>query len=77
MRRKAKAKSQKPKVKIAFASIQWANVDGRLFFILKTFLVFTCCLSPIASNAQDTLKRPKIGLVLSGGGAKGFAHIEF
>jgi NTE family protein len=75
MRRKAKAKSQKPKVKIAFASIQWANVDGRLFFILKTFLVFTCCLSPIASNAQDTLKRPKIGLVLSGGGAKGFAHI--
>jgi len=25
--------------------------------------------------AQDTLKKPKIGLVLSGGGAKGFAHI--
>ena len=27
------------------------------------------------SFSQDTLKRPKIGLVLSGGGAKGFAHI--
>lgn len=39
-----------------------------LIFIL---LVFT------ASNSfsQDTVKRPKIGLVLSGGGAKGFAHI--
>ena len=24
---------------------------------------------------KDSLKRPKIGLVLSGGGAKGFAHI--
>ncbi len=27
------------------------------------------------TNAQDTVKRPKIGLILSGGGAKGFAHI--
>jgi NTE family protein len=25
--------------------------------------------------SQDTIKKPKIGLVLSGGGAKGFAHI--
>lgn len=34
-------------------------------------------LLPFASQAQDTInkKRPKIGLVLSGGGAKGFAHI--
>ena len=24
---------------------------------------------------KDSVKRPKIGLVLSGGGAKGFAHI--
>jgi NTE family protein len=28
-----------------------------------------------ASFSQDTIKRPKIGLVLSGGGAKGFAHV--
>lgn len=27
------------------------------------------------SQAQDTIKRPTIGLVLTGGGAKGFAHI--
>lgn len=33
-----------------------------------------CCTLP--TNAQDSiLRRPKIGLVLSGGGAKGFAHI--
>ena len=25
--------------------------------------------------AQDSIKKPKIGLVLSGGGAKGLAHI--
>ena len=34
-----------------------------------------CSLIPIGSNAQDTIKHPKIGLVLSGGGAKGLAHI--
>ncbi len=27
------------------------------------------------SFSQDSIKRPKVGLVLSGGGAKGFAHI--
>jgi NTE family protein len=26
-------------------------------------------------HSQDTIRRPKIGLVLSGGGAKGFAHV--
>lgn len=39
--------------------------------LLFVFLFFTFLLS----FAQDTIKRPKIGLVLSGGGAKGFAHI--
>ena len=39
-----------------------------LFFVL---LLLTC----LDSYSQDTVKRPKIGLVLSGGGAKGFAHI--
>lgn len=29
----------------------------------------------ISANAQDSIKKPKIGLVLSGGGAKGLAHI--
>ncbi|MFC7775023.1 patatin-like phospholipase family protein [Flavobacterium sp. GCM10027622] len=39
--------------------------------LLLVILVFFC------SNlyAQDTIKKPKIGLVLSGGGAKGLAHI--
>ncbi len=30
---------------------------------------------PSSVFSQDTIKKPKIGLVLSGGGAKGFAHI--
>lgn len=40
-------------------------------FVLFVFLFFTF----LPSFAQDTIKKPKIGLVLSGGGAKGFAHI--
>ena len=39
-----------------------------LFFIV--FITLTNCFSQ-----EQTLKKPKIGLVLSGGGAKGFAHI--
>lgn len=38
---------------------------------LFVFLLYTFQ----ASFSQDTLKKPKIGLVLSGGGAKGFAHV--
>ena len=43
----------------------------------KTILVLVGILSLQTVVAQDTIKktRPKIGLVLSGGGAKGFAHI--
>ncbi len=36
---------------------------------------FSILLFSTAVFSQDTIKRPKIGLVLSGGGAKGFAHI--
>lgn len=39
-----------------------------LFFIV--FITLTNCFSQ-----EQTQKKPKIGLVLSGGGAKGFAHI--
>jgi len=39
--------------------------------LLFIFLFFTF----LPSFSQDAVKRPKIGLVLSGGGAKGFAHI--
>ena len=40
-------------------------------------ILFTCffLLGSYTSNAQETGKKPKIGLVLSGGGAKGLAHI--
>lgn len=45
----------------------------RHFFIVLVFLSFSC-LSLFAQT--DSIKhRPKIGLVLSGGGAKGLAHI--
>lgn len=39
-------------------------------FILIAFLLLS-----LNSIAQDSIKKPKIGLVLSGGGAKGLAHI--
>ncbi|WP_395060977.1 patatin-like phospholipase family protein [Flavobacterium sp.] len=42
---------------------------------LATLFLLFFCLSSIISFSQDTIKRPKIGLVLTGGGAKGFAHI--
>ncbi|QHS63581.1 patatin-like phospholipase family protein [Chitinophaga agri] len=37
--------------------------------------LFIILLLPAAVFAQDAAKRPKIGLTLSGGGAKGLAHI--
>ena len=56
------------------------KVLGNFFlgiFPLGYWLLVIALYSPTASVAQDTIKkaRPKIGLVLSGGGAKGFAHI--
>src|SRR3970040_1094987 len=43
---------------------------------MKKFALFVILLFTYqASFSQDTIKRPKIGLVLSGGGAKGFAHV--
>jgi NTE family protein len=41
-----------------------------IFYMLIAF-----CLLPFALQAQEEIPRKKIGLVLSGGGAKGFAHI--
>ena len=39
--------------------------------ILPLLLLLSC----LTLNAQENTTRPKVGLVLSGGGAKGFAHI--
>ena len=72
---KARAKSQKPKVKINIVCIRLTIVCSYLFSKLSFLLFFAFCLLPIGMQAQDTIKKPKIGLVLSGGGAKGFAHI--
>jgi len=43
--------------------------------ILVTFVFSLFLIQPIASRAEGKVTRPKIALVLSGGGAKGFAHI--
>lgn len=42
-------------------------------FIFLTSFVFLLFSS--STYAQDSIKKPKVGLVLSGGGAKGLAHI--
>ncbi|MDX5437723.1 MAG: patatin-like phospholipase family protein, partial [Pontibacter sp.] len=49
---------------------------------LLLFLFYLCSLLPypLAAQTQELarpMRRPKIGLVLSGGGAKGMAHIGF
>ena len=42
---------------------------------MKSWLTLCCFLICIAATSQDAGKRPTIGLTLSGGGAKGLAHI--
>lgn len=42
---------------------------------LALVIIFIFLLFPVVNFAQEAAKRPKIGLTLSGGGAKGLAHI--
>jgi len=42
---------------------------------LALVIIFIFLLFPVVIFAQEVAKRPKIGLTLSGGGAKGLAHI--
>lgn len=45
-------------------------------FTLFLFLILMIGFQPcMAQNSEDNKEKPKIGLVLSGGGARGFAHI--
>jgi NTE family protein len=44
-------------------------------FVICILYSAFCIQFSISANAQDSIKKPKIGLVLSGGGAKGLAHI--
>lgn len=61
---KNKVKSKKKQVDYLY---------GRLPCIILFTWIFL--LGSFTTQAQDTIKKPKIGLVLSGGGAKGLAHI--
>ena len=47
----------------------------RVTFSCYILFAVAFLLLPLNSIAQDSIKKPKIGLVLSGGGAKGLAHI--
>ena len=64
------SKAQNPISKNTFASGNSSKSVVSCPFILLFFALFSIHIS-----AQESPKRPKVGLVLSGGGAKGFAHI--
>lgn len=51
-----------------------AFVFSLLPFVFS-LLFFVFCHNAMAQQKSDSLSRPRVGLVLSGGGAKGFAHI--
>lgn len=65
--------------KISFSPSQFSITIWGVQLVLFTLLFFNTQNSFSQENnekaKQDEAKRPKIGLVLSGGGAKGFAHI--
>ncbi|MCI9844332.1 patatin-like phospholipase family protein [Flavobacterium pectinovorum] len=61
--------------KIAFRLSQFSISIWGVQTALLILLLFSQEKSFSQENKQDSIKRPKIGLVLSGGGAKGFAHI--
>ena len=71
--------SHKPLVKSNFFTSAFSpNAYCLLYITLKLaycLLPIAFLLLPLTSFSQETTKHPKIGLVLSGGGAKGFAHI--
>jgi len=75
-----KAVSQKPLVKKSVFAKAYSAFD---YCLVRSAIKITFCLLPFVfllfsatGVAQEKPKqRPKIGLVLSGGGAKGFAHI--
>lgn len=61
--------------KIAFRLSQFSIPIRGVQTVLFILLLFSQENSFSQENKKDSIKRPKIGLVLSGGGAKGFAHI--
>ena len=61
--------------KITFCLSQFSITIWGVASVLFTLLLLHPEQSFSQDKKQDSIKRPKIGLVLSGGGAKGFAHI--
>ncbi|WP_282787391.1 patatin-like phospholipase family protein [Flavobacterium croceum] len=62
--------SQKPIVKIIKTNALYASR------VTIAYCLLALALFPFQTvKAQNTIQKPKIGVVLSGGGAKGFAHI--
>ncbi len=61
--------------KIAFCLSQFSIPIWGVQTVLFVLLLFSQENSFSQESKKDSIKRPKIGLVLSGGGAKGFAHI--
>ena len=59
---------------LRFNSFHNPQFKTRNFLFYSSFFIFCFLFLSNTSFAQEQ-KRPKIGLVLSGGGAKGFAHI--
>ena len=56
------------------------NSQGSGFRVLSSGLIFCLlsfvfCQNTTAQQVTDSVARPRVGVVLSGGGAKGFAHI--
>ena len=61
--------------KIVFCLSQFSIPIWGVQTVLFVLLLFSQENSFSQESKKDSIKRPKIGLVLSGGGAKGFAHI--
>jgi len=51
------------------------KIEYQICGTFSCFILIAFLLLSLNSIAQDSIKKPKIGLVLSGGGAKGLAHI--
>jgi len=68
----ATAKKQEPRPKLLKRQ-KSSKVYGVLF--ISFFFLLSSFFSTIIAQQTPEKNRPKIGLVLSGGGAKGFAHI--
>ena len=59
-----------------YISKNWFKGVSSRAFSFVVLLLFLFSQEAFSQEIKkDSVKRPKIGLVLSGGGAKGFAHI--